>query len=305
MKNYFQLQWISLTRLFKENGIHPVLALLILSGLFVGLSIYLHLKSDLFAYFYLLLLFLFLIKFSDFKRNELLRLAFTADKYRQVRLIENVLICAPFTLFFLIYGEYLGALASLILSGLMARFFFRVQIFAYIPTPFSRHPYEFAAGFRVSFVLIIAAYLLTWIAVKVDNFYLGLFSIFCTFLITLGYYSRSDNEYYIWTHNKNTAHFLFDKIIRAIIHASMLTALQCITLGSFYFSSVGLIIATIIIGYLYLSLVILGRYAAFPGEPGIGESILISLCLVLPPLLLFALPYLYNKAYRTLNPLLT
>lgn len=85
----------------------------------------------------------------------------------------------------------------------------------------------------------------------------------------------------------------------------MLTALQCITLGSFYFSSVGLIIATIIIGYLYLSLVILGRYAAFPGEPGIGESILISLCLVLPPLLLFALPYLYNKAYRTLNPLLT
>ena len=42
-----------------------------------------------------------------------------------------------------------------------------------IPTPFSKKPFEFSTGFRRSFFMFPIAYILTFIAIRVDNFNLA------------------------------------------------------------------------------------------------------------------------------------
>ncbi|MBK7030860.1 MAG: hypothetical protein IPH45_17355 [Bacteroidales bacterium] len=50
-----------------------------------------------------------------------------------------------------------------------------------IPTPFSKHPFEFAVGFRKTFLAWLFAYFLTIMAISVGNFNLGVFSwLYCS-----------------------------------------------------------------------------------------------------------------------------
>ena len=69
-----------------------------------------------------------------------------------------------------------------------------------MPTPFSKNPFEFTTGFRRTLLIFPLAYALTVIAINVDNLNLGIFSILLIFLIVLSFYSKPEEEYYVWVH---------------------------------------------------------------------------------------------------------
>ena len=59
-----------------------------------------------------------------------------------------------------------------------------------------------------------------------------------------------------------------------------------------------------LIGFAFLMLIILAKYAAYPAEMNLPEGIMIALCLIFPPLLLGLIPFFYRKAVNKLTFLL-
>ncbi len=59
--------------------------------------------------------------------------------------------------------------------------------------------------------MFFIAYVLAIIAVKVDNFNLGIFALVLIFLTIFGYYLKPENEYFIWVYNCTPTKFLIEK----------------------------------------------------------------------------------------------
>lgn len=81
-----------------------------------------------------------------------------------------------------------------------------------IPTPFNKKPFEFTVGFRKTFLIFPIAYFLTYKAIATGNFNLGLFSLILVSLTCLTYYSKLENDYYIWNYNLSPKVFLLEKL---------------------------------------------------------------------------------------------
>jgi hypothetical protein len=65
-----------------------------------------------------------------------------------------------------------------------------------IPTPFI-NILEFTVGFRTNYFMFFITYFLAIMAIHVDNFNLGIFSLILVFLSCLSYFTNSENEFYV------------------------------------------------------------------------------------------------------------
>jgi len=173
-----------------------------------------------------------------------------------------------------------------------------------IPTPFSKRPFEFSTGFRRTLYLFPMAYVLAFIAINVDNFNLGVFSFLLIFLTTLGFYSKPEQEYYVWVHAETPGKFLKNKILHASKNAAFLTAPILISMLIFYPSEVALILGFFLIGLLFLWTIILAKYSSYPEEMNLPEGMIVAFSLFFPPLLLAVIPFFYLKSVNKLKFLL-
>ena len=113
----------------------------------------------------------------------------------------NIYQYNTFTLF-LIYQESIVLIPIIFATAIILAFIhFNTTLNFTIPTPFYKKPFEFAVGFRTTFFIFPLAYLLTYISIFVNNFNLGVFSMLLIFLVALSYYSKLEQEYYIWSYN--------------------------------------------------------------------------------------------------------
>jgi hypothetical protein len=293
-----------MNRRFKDTGLKPFLAYFILTFVFFGLSIYLFHKTEIAEYIYLLFAFTLVGKLSETGRNEFLRICFGGAQLKKIRIIENLICSIPF-LSFLIYKQlYISAGLLLILTTILALVNFRTTLNFTIWTPFSKRPFEFTSGFRNTFYLFFAAYALTFIAVSVNNFNLGAFAMLLVFATTLSYYTKPENEFYVWAYNHTPRQFLFSKIKTAILFSSSIALPIALLLSFFFYQNIGLLLLLFLVGWLFLTAIIVVKYSVFPDEMNIPQAVLLALCLWFPPILLLLIPYLFRKSETRLSSLL-
>lgn len=291
-------------RKFEDEGFSPLLAYILLTALFIGLSIYLFYKTEFAQYIYLLLALTLIGKLSETRRTEFLKICFGDIQLKKIRITENLIYSIPFFAF-LLYKQLFGYAGLLwILTTILALVNFRTTVNFTIWTPFSKKPFEFTTGFRNTFYVFIAAYLLTIIAVLVNNFNLGVFSMLLVFVTILSYYSKPENEYFVWAHNQKPKVFLLSKIKTALLFSSSIVLPIVLILAIFIPQNIGIILFFLVVGLAFLISVIVSKYAAYPDEINITQGIFLALCIWFPPILIILIPYFFKKSENSLSRLL-
>lgn len=291
-------------RRFKDAGFEPLLAYLILTVGFVVLSIYLFSKTEFAQYIYMLSALTLIGKLSETRRTGLLKICFDDAKLKKIRVTENLVCLLPFLIFLLYKQLFLSAVLLFVLTTILALLNFRTTLNFTLWTPFSKRPFEFSTGFRNTFYLLFFAYVLTVIAVSANNFNLGIFAMLLVFVTTLSYYTKPENEYYVWTYNVNPRHFLFSKIKTAIQYSSILSLPIALVLTIFFYPNIGILLLSFLIGLAFIVSVIVSKYSAYPNEMSITQGIVLALCIWFPPVLVVIIPYLFKKSENRLSSLL-
>ena len=189
VRQYVQLQFKLIQRHLVELGIRPVWGYILVVAGFTGLSFVLFERTEFARYLYLALAIAAVQALNAANRIDFLKNCFSKKDYLVIRATEIILVTFPFLLFLIYKGEY--ALGLLILPAA----FLTNSLDGYkklnftLKTPFYKHPFEFAVGFRKSFLIVTLSYLLVCIAIGVTNFNLGMFAIITLYFISLTYYT--------------------------------------------------------------------------------------------------------------------
>lgn len=304
MTEYFSLQFRMTNRKLVALGLHPLFAYLLGIAGFVLITEYLFAKTDFARYFVLMAALGLLLNIAEKNRIEFLKIVFGEIRSRQIRIAENILLVLPFLMVLLFHAAYRESVSLLMLSPALAFNSYKTRINFTLPTPFYRKPFEFIVGFRTTFFLFPLTYILAFIAVSVDNFNLGIFALMIVFLVSLTFYAKPEDEYYVWSFSMRPPFFLFEKLKTATIYAALLALPIVIILIGFYPEKADVTLLFILAGFAFLWTIILGKYSAYPYEMNIPEGILIAVCLYFPPLLLALMPFFYVKSVKKLNALL-
>lgn len=293
-----------ISRQLKEAGFNPVLGISLLVIGFSAFSRFLFQKTEYAGYIYVFTALSVIVKLSERKRAEFLKISFKDLGWMKIRLAENLIAAVPFVVFLCYKQLFLFAFLLMILVSLMAITSFRTRFNSTIPTPFSGKPFEFTVGFRNTFYLFLGIYILTFIAIKVDNFNLGVFSMLLVFAFSMSYYAKPEDELFVWIHSLTPKEFLFEKMKPALKYSTLLNLPVIIALGIFYPFDLHFIGLFLLLGYLFLICMILAKYSVYPNEMNLVEVILIAFCVAFSPLLLIIIPYFYSKSMKSLNHLL-
>ncbi len=304
MKVYFQLQFKMTNRKFKELGLEPIFAYLLLLAGFIGFSIFIFERTEFAKYIYILLALFLAGQLSEINRNDFLKLTFGNKKMKEIRITENLLVSLPFIIFLVYRQELLYSGILILLAIVLALLNYRANLSFVIPTPFSKEPFEFCIGFRNTFYLYFIAYALTIISISVSNFNLGIFAMLLMFYTSLLYYSKPEKEYLVWNFSQNPQEFLFTKMKTAIKFSSFCVAPIFIVLLIFDYHQIGLLGLFLIAGSALLVFMILAKYANYPDEFNFTQAIFLMISVMFPPILIVLIPYFYNKSTKQLSALL-
>jgi len=304
MKEYFQIQIKILNRRMIDFGLPILIGYAILPVVFVLLSNYLFEKIEFANYVYGLFALIFISKLSEPKRNDFLKSIFNTYNYKKLRIVENIIYCLPFTLFLIYKKQFVFSITLNLFVICTMLFNFSTNLNAVIPTPFSKKPFEFTVGFRKSFYVFPIAYFLTYISVSVGNFNLGIFSMLLIGIICFSYYSKIENDYFVWNYNLSPKEFLIEKTKTCLLFFTFLILPIIITLGFSFISQIDILIVFILLCYAYLITIIFAKYSSFPNDMSISQGILIGLSLVFPPILILFIPLFYSQSIKKLNAIL-
>jgi len=304
MKYYFTLQYRRTIRLLKELEIPPLLAGFLCILAFVGGSKFLFYKTETANWIYCFMAIGALLILGNKVRNDQLKPIFNKKDYLLLRILENGFFLIPFILYLCYEKAFLYILGLIPISLGLALFTNLPKIQRTIPTPFRKFPFEFIVGFRKTVGYIFLIYLLAVKAIEVNNYNLGIFSLAVLFFISMGFYSRPEKEYYCWIFAMGPKEFLLKKIRNGLICSSILTLTLFIGLLGFYPDKIWITIVIQLLGYIYLSSMILAKYSAFPGGLNIVHGIFYAISIIFPPLLGIIIPIFYFQAKRRLTTIL-
>lgn len=304
MRYYFALQYRMLNRHLTEFGLLPVVGYLLALLAFTGFSVMLFRNTEYAVYIYFLIAFNFLLSVSSSVRNRFLKTCFSNNDYYVIRLLENIVITLPFVIFLMVQKLFLFAALFPIASAMMVFFNFASIPGITLPTPFYKKPFEFIVGFRRAVPAFLFFYFLTFMAVLVDNFNLGIFALLSVLLICMNFYTQPENEFFVWIFSTGSKGFLFQKIRNALLYALILCSPVIAILSIFYFYNIVIVIGFLGLGYLYLITIILAKYSAYPDKMNLPQALLFALCIIFPPALLAIIPFFYLQSVKKLNQIL-
>jgi len=297
------LQFKLIQRHLIDFGIKPVWGYILLVAGFTGISFVLFERTEYARYLYLAFAIAAVQALHAANRIDFIKNCFSKKDYRIIIGTEIILVTFPFLLFLLYKGEY--ALGLLILpAAFLTNSLDAYKKFGFtLKTPFYKHPFEFAVGFRKSFLIVLLAYLLVGIAIGVTNFNLGMFAIITLYFISLTYYALPETYYYVWIFSGSEKGFLGYKIKIALFHSLILSLPAVLALVLAFPDRFIYLAGILILSSLVLMVAILGKYSAYPAEINISQGLGIAFCILFPPAVLFILPVFYLKSIKQLKPL--
>jgi hypothetical protein len=305
MRQYINLQYKILNRHLVDFGINPALGYVLVLAAFIGFSLVIFTKIEFAEYIYIVTGLSLLARLSETKRNHFLKTCFPGNGYYKIRISENTLVVAPFAIFLAYKGLYIHALIIMITAALLALLTYTGRSGFTIPTPFGKKPFEFVVGFRNSFPVIFLAYFLLIMSVYADNFNLGIAALILVFLICFTFYLNPENEFYVWIFNSLPGRFLFGKLKIAIVFSTFLTLPIVIVLVSFFMDRTLIIAGFQLLGYIYLSTIILAKYSSFPHQVNLPQFVILAVSVWFPPLLIAVIPFFYRQSVKRLKNILT
>jgi hypothetical protein len=301
MKDYFYLQFVMTNRKIKAAGINPALGYLLGLIAFILISAYIFQKTEFAKYLVILTCLSLQFQLSENNRTDFLRTTFGDNVKMQIRILENLVVSIPFVAVLIYNIALLEAISLLVTSVIIAIFSFQTNFNFSLPTPFSKRPFEFLVGFRKTFYIFPMVYLLTVVAINLGNISLSIFSMMLIFITSLSYFTKPEQEYYVWVHANTPKIFLKNKMITATKHITLLVAPILISLLIFYPNEFKVILFFFFIGLLSIWTIILAKYSAYPREMNLSEAMLLTFILYFPPLLLAFMPFFYNKSINKLK----
>ena len=287
-----------------DFGLPLLIGYTLLPFLFILLSNYLFGKTEFANYIFGLLALSFVSKLSEPKRNDFLKSIFNKKNYRNLRLVENLIYCMPFTLFLVYKKQFVFSIILNLLVVIITLFNFNTNVNVTIPTPFSKKPFEFTVGFRKTFYVFPIAYFLTYVSISVGSFNIGVFSMLLIGIICFSYYSKIENEYFIWNFNLSPKEFLLEKTKTCLLFFTLLTLPIIIALSISFFNQIDILIVFLLLSYVYLTTIIFAKYSTFPNEMNMSQGILIAISFMFPPMLFIFIPLFYLQSIKKLNTIL-
>ncbi|MDR2907100.1 MAG: hypothetical protein LBU91_03820 [Bacteroidales bacterium] len=303
LKEYFSLQYAILNRKISDFGLHPIIGYFLSIAVFISLSIYLLGEKNA-AYLYVFIALVFTSRLSKIDRNDFLKICFEKKLYRRIRVYENMAMVLPFAMILVCFQQFYPLIILVAIAIVLALFNFKATYNFTLPTPFYKKPFEFTIGFRNTFFMFFIAYGLTGIAIVVHNFNLGIFSIALSFLTVCSYYLKPENDYLVWAYRFTPSRFLIEKIKTAFLFSSYLCSPIALALSLFYIQNIVILLLSILLGYVYLSVIILAKYAAYPAEIDFIRAIMIALTFLFPPLVIILIPLFAKQSLYKLKNLL-
>lgn len=300
MLYYFRLQNKLFQRAITDGGVNLILGYIILPIVFVGGSMLLFgYRPAIAVYLYPCIGLFCVLKLSKTERNTFLKMCFSKRDYLKIRIIENLIVVTPFVIF-LLFKLLILPIAILVgVSILLVFIQFRNVISFTIPTPFSKHPFEFCVGFRKTFVVIVFLYFLTIMAIISDNSNLGLSSLIMLYIVLLSYYFERERQYYIWIFNMSPSRFLLTKVKTALSYSTLLAAPIVLALSIHTPDRIGWLLLIVVLGFAYLTTIILAKYSYLTEEVGVSLFFTAIIIIYVPPLI--TIPWLYFKSINNLE----
>lgn len=305
MKFYFQLQSKRILRLIEAAGINPYLGLALMVAVFVFSSVMLFQRIGYAELIYPLVGLALLSSLGRRQRNEFLSNTFTAKGYRSIRLFENLIFAVPFLFVLAFQNEWISSIGLLLGAVAMSFFNQGSHMGIAFPTPFSRWPFEYTAGFRRTWWIFPFCYILAFYALKADNLNLGIFALVATFLPSLNYYAKPEPTFFVWVYKATPSQFLWSKIKVALGYSLILSAPLMVALIAFDPSKFYYVMIFELVGMSYVVASLLGKYAFFPSEINLIQGIVLALSIWFPPLLVVVIPYFFSKSKQNLQSILT
>ncbi|WP_379022208.1 hypothetical protein [Parapedobacter deserti] len=283
-------------RTISDWGIHPSFVYVCLPILFLAGSITLFLRTSYAPWIYVGIAVLILLQGCDVGRQRFLRQVFDRLTYWRIRILENMLMIAPFLLFLLYRGEawFCFGLLGMAMAALPLRI--GASGSTVLPTPCSGHPFEFAVGFRSSVGLLLIAYVLMVVGIYVGNEKLSIAALLWVVFVCANYYAWCEPLSYVWVYRLTPVAFLWLKVRSALGHLTIVLLPMAAAITCFFPDDWLLVLAASAVGYGYLALAVLAKYAAFPRGVSIPQGIFMAVSFVFPPLLLVSMPYFFRRA---------
>jgi hypothetical protein len=293
-----------LNRQFTELRINPIVGIIFSIFAFVGISVIIYSKTEYANYIYLAISLILTQRLSEVNRTTFLKICFIKNDFIKLRLIENLTSSIPFFIFFIFKSQFIFAIILLILSSLLSFISLENKSNFTLPTPFKKTPFEFTMGFRKSILVLLFAYLLGIISIRVNNFNLGAFSVAVTLLIYISFYSIVENEFYVWVYSSKPKEFVLLKIKSIVLNSILLSIPLIILLALFFPSKILALCVILALGILINIILVLAKYSVYPQRLNIQLSLLIAMSFLLFPTLLITIPYLYKKTINNLKVIL-
>ncbi len=305
IQEHFKIHRTRFERASLEFGLDPWVSYVLIPILFIGMSFLLLSKDILTQWSYIIPPVFILFILSNPARLRFYKQIYSESTFKTIRTFENFIVAIPFLFFMLFKAVYLPFivlfLATIYISIKNRNDWFSVAL----PTPFYRFPFEFTSGFRYSWILIIGLYILVIIAWSVNNEALGKVSVITLCLSSTLYYQNPESEYFIWIHNMDSSSFIQHKIKIALNYTLLLATLMLLLVILAWPSYALWTILGVLCALLFLATTIVAKYTMYPQIFNLPLVIALSLGFVAPPVLLILFPYLYNKAVKNLNPILS
>lgn len=304
MKYYLNLQFKIINRHLKDAGIHPLPFYIIAAVAYFMLSFYLFERFEYIEYLYCFFAIYTLFQFSSKSRNDFLKNVYTKVYFYKIKLVENSLLILPFLLILLLKEKYLTTFILLPSAWLISTISLNELPQRALSTPFYRYPFEYAIGFRKTYLVILLAYFISLIGILVDNFFLSLFGLAIILLNCLSFQNKLEPRFYIWIFSASPKQFLYKKLKTAILYSCLLSLPTSVFITIFFFDYIHTILIVNTIGLLIIIAAVAGKYSQYPSEINLIQSIYIALAILFPPLLLVIIPLFYHQSIKRLNNIL-
>src|SRR5690606_33471230 len=124
-------------------------------------------------------------------------------------------------------------------------------------------------------------------------FNLGMVSLLVLQLLCIGFFAKTEPVYFVWIYNSSPAGFIWRKMKDGLAGIFLLSFPVITGMGIFFFEHLLLLICIPAVGFLYLVLILLAKYAGFPRPMSILQTLFIAFCFSFPPAVLFFIPFFY------------
>lgn len=304
MHYYFKLQLTRLHRRFRSWQLVPWFAWLVGTVLFVGLCALVLERGADYAWLIVIVCASTVARLSREARNDWLRGLFQPADYRRLRLLENAVITAPFTLMLLLWRHWLPAFITVLAAFLLSLYVSKRSGGRSWPTPFSDRPFEQATGIRRYWYLVPLYGYLLFQALWVGNYELGAFVLAVSWLTGLQTYATPEPLEMLRAYTMTPASFLWRKFRWGALQLLWWTLPVVLPLLLFFPERWWITLILMLLAFPNFALMLMLKYYRYPSEQSVMEGIIFAVSLFIPPVLPLSIHFYYRRATDRLYAML-